>query len=178
MSRGKLTDPTNPYHYALHCIGGKWKMTLLHEMFTFGKIHFNQTLKVLPISEKVLSQQLKELTEDGLVQRIVNGDTYPPTITYVLTTEGRGSCRHWIFCTSGASVRWTPRTFPSMRTPLWYTKRRSMWMHSRTLWRPTSFGPIPVSEAKRGLETMMRNAGLPSFYVLVLHKKCAGIAAY
>jgi DNA-binding HxlR family transcriptional regulator len=88
MPREKLTGPTNPYHYALHCIGGKWKMTLLHEMFTFGKIHFNQTLKVLPISEKVLSQQLKELTEDGLVQRIVNGDTYPPTITYVLTTEG------------------------------------------------------------------------------------------
>jgi DNA-binding HxlR family transcriptional regulator len=88
MSREKLIGPTNPYHYALHCIGGKWKMTLLHEMFTFGKIHFNQTLKVLPISEKVLSQQLKELTEDGLVQRIVNGDSYPPAITYVLTTEG------------------------------------------------------------------------------------------
>jgi len=43
---------------------------------------------VLPISEKVLSQQLKELVEDGLVQRIVDGNTYPPTIQYVLTKEG------------------------------------------------------------------------------------------
>ena len=71
MARETFDSPTNPYHYALHCIGGKWKMTILHEIYTWGKIHFNQTLKVLPISEKMLSQQLKELIEDGLVQRIV-----------------------------------------------------------------------------------------------------------
>lgn len=88
MARESFKAPTNPYHYALHCIGGKWKMTILHEIYTFGKIHFNQTLKVIPISEKVLSQQLKELVEDGLVQRIVDGNTYPPTIQYVLTKEG------------------------------------------------------------------------------------------
>ena len=63
-------------------------MTILHEIYTFGKIHFNQTLKVIPVSEKVLSQQLKELVEDGLVQRIVDGNTYPPTIKYVLTSDG------------------------------------------------------------------------------------------
>lgn len=88
VARSRFDGPTNPYHYALHCIGGKWKMTILHEIQTWGKIHFNQTLKVLPLSEKVLSQQLKELVEDGLVQRIVNGDTFPPTIDYVLTKEG------------------------------------------------------------------------------------------
>ena len=63
-------------------------MTILHEIYTYGKIHFNQTLKVLPISEKMLSQQLKELVRDGLVQRIVNGDVYPPSIEYILTVEG------------------------------------------------------------------------------------------
>jgi len=57
--------PTNPYHYVLHCIGGKWKMTILHEIYTYGSIRFNQTLKILPISEKVFSQQLKELVEAG-----------------------------------------------------------------------------------------------------------------
>ncbi len=88
MAKTKFEEPTNPYHYALHCIGGKWKMTLLHEIYTYGKIRFNQTLKVLPISEKMLSQQLKELIEDGLVQRVVNGDTFPPTIDYVLTVDG------------------------------------------------------------------------------------------
>ncbi len=88
MAREQFDTPTNPYHYVLHCIGGKWKMTILHEIYTYGTIHFNQTLKVLPISEKVLSQQLKELTSDGLVQRIVNGSTFPPTIEYALTVDG------------------------------------------------------------------------------------------
>lgn len=88
MARESFEKATNPYHYALHCIGGKWKMTILHEIYTFGKIHFNQTLKILPVSEKVLSQQLKELIEDGLIQRIVDGDTFPPTIQYVLTGDG------------------------------------------------------------------------------------------
>ena len=88
MARNSFCDPTNPYHYAMHCIGGKWKMTILHEIETYGKIHFNQTLKVLPISGKVLSQQLKELMEDGLIERVVHDDTFPPTVEYVLTSEG------------------------------------------------------------------------------------------
>lgn len=89
MARENFKGSTNPYHYALHCIGGKWKMTILHEIYTFGKIRFNQTLKVLPISEKVLSQQLKELIEDGLVQRNVDDGTFPPTIDYMLTDTGK-----------------------------------------------------------------------------------------
>lgn len=88
MSRVSFIEPTNPYHYVGHCIGGKWKMTLLHEIHTFGKIRFNQTLRVLPVSEKMLSQQLKELADDGLIQRIVDGSTYPPSIDYVLTRAG------------------------------------------------------------------------------------------
>ena len=88
VARENFQNSTNPYHYALHCIGGKWKMTILHEISTYGKIRFNQTLKVIPVSEKVLSQQLKELIDDGLVQRIVNGDSYPPAIDYVLTNQG------------------------------------------------------------------------------------------
>lgn len=88
MSREDFTAPTNPYHYALHCLGGRWKMTILHEIYTYGSIHFNQTLKVLPITEKVLSQQLKELIADGLVRRIVRTETYPPATDYVLTEEG------------------------------------------------------------------------------------------
>ena len=87
MARADFSQPTNPYHYALHCLGGKWKMTILHEIHPHGTIHFNQTLKVLPMSEKVLSQQLKELISDGLVRRIVNSDTFPPSTEYALTEE-------------------------------------------------------------------------------------------
>ena len=82
-----FANPMNPYHYVLHCIGGKWKMTILHEIYTYGSIRFNQTLKILPISEKVFSQQLRELTEAGLIRRI-SYDTVPPKVEYVLTPSG------------------------------------------------------------------------------------------
>ena len=60
----------NPYHFVTNCISGKWKMTILHHIHHYGKIRFNETKKTLGVSEKVLSQQLKELTADGLVERI------------------------------------------------------------------------------------------------------------
>ncbi len=88
MARERFDAPTNPYFYVLHCLGGKWKMTLLQEIHNSGSIHFNRTLKALQISEKVLSQQLKELISDGLVQRSVNGGTFPPSIEYSLTPDG------------------------------------------------------------------------------------------
>ena len=40
------------------------------------------------MSEKVLSQQLKELIDDGLIRRIVHDEQFPPAIDYVLTVEG------------------------------------------------------------------------------------------
>ena len=88
MARGSFDKPTNPYHYVLRCIGGKWKMTILHEIYTFGEIHFNETLRVIPISEKMLSQQLKELVQDGLIDRVVDNSVYPPSIRYELTEDG------------------------------------------------------------------------------------------
>ena len=87
MRAEQFDTPTNPYHYILHCIGGKWKMTILHEIYTYGSIRFNQTLKALPISEKVFSQQLRELVEAGLIRRI-SYDTVPPKVEYVLTPSG------------------------------------------------------------------------------------------
>ena len=86
-TRTEMEEPVNPYHYIRHCVGGKWKMTILHEIYIWGSIRFNQTLKELPISEKVFSQQLKELAEDGLVRRI-SYDTVPPKVEYVLTPAG------------------------------------------------------------------------------------------
>ena len=87
MRTESFDTPMNPYHYVLHCIGGKWKMTILHEIYVSGSIRFNQTLKLLPISEKVFSQQLRELVEAGLIRRI-SYDTVPPKVEYVLTPSG------------------------------------------------------------------------------------------
>ena len=77
----------NPYHYVNDCISGKWKITILHHIHTYGSIRFNETRKTLPVSEKVLSQQLKELARDGLVKRI-QYDTMPLKVEYILTPVG------------------------------------------------------------------------------------------
>ncbi len=80
-------EPMNPYHYVRKCIFGKWKMTILHHISNYGFIRFNETRKTLPISEKVLSEQLKELMDDGLVERI-QYNTIPLKVEYVLTPAG------------------------------------------------------------------------------------------
>ena len=49
MGRENFEQPTNPYHYALHCLGGRWKMTILHEIYTYGFIRFNRTLNRIRI---------------------------------------------------------------------------------------------------------------------------------
>ncbi len=78
----------NPYHFVTNCISGKWKMTILHHIHHYGKIRFNETKKTLGVSEKVLSQQLKELTADGLVERI-QYNTIPLKVEYILTPLGQ-----------------------------------------------------------------------------------------
>ncbi len=82
-----MQEPVNPYHFAAGCISGKWKMTILHHIHHYGKIRFNETKKTLGVSEKVLSQQLKELAADGLVER-VQYNTIPLKVEYTLTPLG------------------------------------------------------------------------------------------
>ena len=77
----------NPYHFVTNCISGKWKMTILHHIHHYGKIRFNETKRTLRVSEKVLSQQLKELANDGLVERI-QYNTIPLKVEYILTPLG------------------------------------------------------------------------------------------
>lgn len=80
-------DYINPYLYGMGCVSGKWKTTLLHHIHTYGSIRFNETKKTLPISEKVLSQQLKELEQDGLIKRIQH-QVMPLKVEYILTPIG------------------------------------------------------------------------------------------
>ncbi len=63
-------------------------MTILHHIYNYGSIRFNQTLNILPVSEKVLSQQLKELIDANIVKRIVY-DSIPVKVEYTLTESGQ-----------------------------------------------------------------------------------------
>jgi DNA-binding HxlR family transcriptional regulator len=73
---------------ALDIIGGKWKPMVLWAL-SDQPLRFGQLRREIPgISEKVLTQQLRELEADGIVHREVH-DQVPPKVVYSLTPMGR-----------------------------------------------------------------------------------------
>ena len=77
-----------PLTAALAAIGGKWKMIIVYWLAESPK-HFAALRKVMPgISQKVLTQQLRELESDGIIQRRPTGPV-PAPVEYSLTDYGR-----------------------------------------------------------------------------------------
>ncbi|MER7908604.1 helix-turn-helix domain-containing protein [Streptomyces sp. NPDC096068] len=73
---------------AISVIDGKWKTSLLW-LLESGPHRPGELRRKLPgISEKVLTQALREMAEDGLVHREAH-DVLPPKTVYSLTEPGR-----------------------------------------------------------------------------------------
>ena len=69
-------------------IGGKWKSMILYVLASEGIVRFNQLKKaVTGISQKMLTQQLRELERDGLIKRKVFPEV-PPHVEYSMTKLG------------------------------------------------------------------------------------------
>ncbi|MFI1209227.1 winged helix-turn-helix transcriptional regulator [Streptomyces sp. NPDC020802] len=88
MSKGK-----GPYSCGLDAavdvVGGKWKPMILWALHDGGIQRFGELRRnVAGVSEKVLSQQLRELEADGVVHREVYGEV-PPRVEYSLTELGK-----------------------------------------------------------------------------------------
>jgi len=89
MNRSWPTDnPLNcPLVGALNVIGGKWKPMILH-MLSSGIQRAGALKKnIPPVSQKVLTQQLRELEADGVVRRTIYAEM-PPRVEYALTERG------------------------------------------------------------------------------------------
>lgn len=80
----------DPYNYVMRVVFCRWKPFILRAMdFDEGKLtHFSRFTKQLPITQKVLSQNLRQLEEDGLIYRTVVPVT-PPQVEYRLTAQGK-----------------------------------------------------------------------------------------
>ena len=77
-----------PLTAALAAIGGKWKLIIVYFLAESPK-HFAVLRKAMPgISQKVLTQQLRELISDGIVNREAKG-AVPAPVEYSLTEYGR-----------------------------------------------------------------------------------------
>ena len=76
-----------PIQTVFGILGGKWKHCILLELHP-GPMRYNQlAASIGTISYKVLTQQLRELGEDGLVCRKVYPEV-PPRVEYALTEMG------------------------------------------------------------------------------------------
>lgn len=78
----------SPVELALHAIGGKWKMPILWRLnqrdWRYNELH--RDLK--RVSHKMLTQQLRELEDAGLLTRTVH-PVVPPHVDYAITDLGR-----------------------------------------------------------------------------------------
>ncbi len=76
------------FEITIDLIGGKWKPLIIWHLGNNGILRFNELKKILPqITQKMLTQQLRELESDDLVSRKVYPQV-PPKVEYTLTELG------------------------------------------------------------------------------------------
>lgn len=79
-------------NYFIKIVAGKWKPSIICSLGTHARrsselLNFEQHKNHTKISRKVLAEQLRQLENDGIVQRTVY-NTVPPTVVYSLTKQG------------------------------------------------------------------------------------------
>jgi DNA-binding HxlR family transcriptional regulator len=90
MDRARRANPVSdcPLTAALAAAGGKWKMIIVYWLAEQPR-HFAALRQLMPsISQKVLTEQLRELEADEIVRRAPTGAAPAPVI-YSLTDYGR-----------------------------------------------------------------------------------------
>ncbi len=82
-----LEESNCPVTIAVSIIGGKWKPPILSRLVE-GVRRFGELQRLVPhITKKMLTQQLRELEQDGIVQRKVFHQV-PPKVEYSLSEYG------------------------------------------------------------------------------------------
>ncbi len=80
--------PKCPVATTICLIGNKWTLLIIRELVAHKIVRFNQLRKNIEgISQKVLTQNLRELENNGLVKRQIYAEV-PPKVEYSLTNIG------------------------------------------------------------------------------------------
>ena len=88
MNIEKIKSYVCPVEAAMDVIGGKYKAQIVYELLS-GTKRYHEIQRALPqATPRMLSKQLKELEEDGIVLRVLY-PVVPPKTEYSLTEFGQ-----------------------------------------------------------------------------------------
>ena len=84
----KKLDDACPVTFCMQVIGGKWKPIILYLISKggnrFGVLHRG----IAGISKQMLTKQLRELENDGVLERVIYPEI-PPRVEYFITPKGK-----------------------------------------------------------------------------------------
>jgi DNA-binding HxlR family transcriptional regulator len=90
-----------PTRHVMETIGGKWSALLVHALADGPRRHGQLRTRIAGVSQKMLTQTLRELERDGLVTRTVTASV-PVRVDYALTPLG-----HTLVPVLGALKSWS-----------------------------------------------------------------------
>jgi DNA-binding HxlR family transcriptional regulator len=77
------------YHEAVELVGKRWTGAILYVLLHGGCLRFTEIAQAVPdLSDRLLSERMKELEARGIVERRVSACT-PVKVSYELTDKGR-----------------------------------------------------------------------------------------
>ena len=77
-----------PVEYTVSIISDKWKVLIIRDLLEKEKRYSELMKSVVGISDKVLANNLRELEQDGIINRKVYA-VVPPKVEYSLTEKGQ-----------------------------------------------------------------------------------------
>jgi DNA-binding HxlR family transcriptional regulator len=99
------------FHRAVELIGGRWTGAIIQLLFQ-GRMRFAELRSAIPdISDRMLSERLRELEAEGIVERLVIPET-PVRVEYELTEKGR-ALEHALAALGKWAERWITDPLPA-----------------------------------------------------------------
>lgn len=98
-------------------LGGRWKLVLVYHLLTRPQRN-GELLRLVPgITQKMLTQQLRELEQDGIVLRTVH-DQAPPKVVYSIDPAEAKSLRALTKAMCSWGNYWAERTGATIAHPV------------------------------------------------------------
>ncbi len=109
VRKNKDFAPGNcPVAYTMNIIGGKWKPSIIHMIRTDSNRYSLLLKNIKEISKQTLTNQLRELEADGILERIIYPEI-PPRVEYKITPFGTS-----LFPVIDSMYQWAKMNMPNM----------------------------------------------------------------